>query len=259
MRSKLCRRSTFPILSLTAAMLAVSACEDDPDSPASRCRGRRRPGERGRACRGRQEAGPDLGPVTTSTVTILHTNDLHSHLQGHAPEADYTPATMGDDVTIGGYARMATAIGTHKTMAVAAGNDVLLVDAGDFMMGTLFELGGTTGAVELKMMQAVGYDAAAIGNHEYDWTTRGLAGILKAAYTVEPKVTFPLLASNLQFSATSPDDDELAMFQDPGPIKKKFVKTLPGGLKVGFFGLLGQQAQTLRPLGEATDLRADHT
>ncbi len=148
-------------------------------------------------------------------------------------------------MTIGGYARMATAIGTHK--APWPGTDVLLVDAGDFMMGTLFELGGTTGAVELKLMQAVGYDAAAIGNHEYDWTTRGLAGILKAAYTVEPKVTFPLLASNLQFSATSPDDDDLAMFQDPGPIKRKFIKTLGNGLKVGFFGLLGKQAQTFAP------------
>ena len=252
MRSKLCRRSTLSTLSLVVAALALSACEDDPDPPLPDAGGVDAPvtdaGSDGPSPADATEAGGDLGPVTTSLVTILHTNDLHSHLQGYAPEADYTPLTPGDDMTVGGYARMATAIGTHKAMAVAAGGDVLLLDGGDFMMGTLFELGATTGAMELKLMQAVGYDAAAIGNHEYDWTTKGLAGILKAAYTSDPKVTFPLLASNVQFSATSPDDDELAMFQDPGPIKRKFIKTLAtSGLKVGFFGLLGKQAQSFAP------------
>jgi 2',3'-cyclic-nucleotide 2'-phosphodiesterase (5'-nucleotidase family) len=196
MKSELCRRSTFPFLTLVVAALAVSACEDDPDPPLPDAAMVDAPVTEAGADQttpppDAMEMGGDLGPIATSVVTILHTNDLHSHLQGHAPEADYTPATVGDDVTIGGYARMATAIGTHKAMARLAGNDVLLVDAGDFMMGTLFELGGTTGAVELKLMQAVGYDAATIGNHEYDWTTKGLAGILKAAYTVDPKVTFP--------------------------------------------------------------------
>ena len=252
MSSKLFRRSTLSTLSLVVAALAAPACEDDPDPPLPDAAMVDAPvteaGTDGPGPADTMEAAGDLGPVTTSVVTILHTNDLHSHLQGHAPEADYTPATTGDDLTIGGYARMATAIGTHKAMAMAAGNDVLLLDAGDFMMGTLFSLGATTGAVELRMMQAVGYDAAAIGNHEYDWTTRGLAGILKAAYTADPKVTFPLLASNLQFSATSPDDDDLAMFQDPGPIKPKFIKPLgTSGLKVGFFGLLGKQAQSFAP------------
>jgi 5'-nucleotidase len=252
MGSKLFRRSTLSTLSLVVAALAVPACEDDPDPPLPDAGMVDAPvteaGSDGPPPADTMETGPDLGPVTTSVVTILHTNDLHSHLQGHAPEADYTPATTGDDMTVGGFARMATAIGTHKAMAVGAGNDVLLLDAGDFMMGTLFSLGATTGAVELKMMQAVGYDAAAIGNHEYDWTTRGLAGILKAAYTVDPKVTFPLLASNMQFSASSPDDDDLAMFRDPGPIRSKFIKTLgTSGLKVGFFGLLGKQAQSFAP------------
>jgi 5'-nucleotidase/UDP-sugar diphosphatase len=251
MRSELCRRSTFPFLTLVVAALAVSACEDDPDPPLPDAAIVDAPVSEAGADRtptpDAMETGGDLGPVATSVVTILHTNDLHSYLQGHGPEADYTPATTGDDMTIGGYARLATAIGTHKTMAGMAGNDVLLVDAGDFMMGTLFELGAANGALELKLMEAVRYDAATIGNHEYDWTTRGLAAILKAAYTVEPKVTFPLLASNLQFSDTSADDDDLAMFQDPGPIKRKFIKTLGSGLKVGFFGLLGLQAQTFAP------------
>ena len=105
-------------------------------------------------------------------------------------------------------------------------------------------------------MQAVGYDAAAIGNHEFDFTAVGLAGVLTAAKTAN-KVTFPLLASNLKFSATSPDDDTLAAHATGAGalIKTKLVKTLPNGLKVGLFGLLGQEAQRFAAAGQAGHLR----
>jgi 5'-nucleotidase / UDP-sugar diphosphatase len=194
----------------------------------------------------------DLGPSTTTSLTILHTNDLHSHLQGHYPEADYTPATLNDDMTAGGFARIAGQIRTYKTAALAAKRDVLLLDGGDFMMGTLFALAGTTAAAELRFMQAVGYDAVAMGNHELDWTPKGLAAILKAASTGADKITFPILASNLKFDPASPADDDLEMLRAAGVFPAKFVKVLPSGLKVGFFGLLGAQAQqfvpTARPL-----------
>src|SRR5690349_14095438 len=104
MKSMLCRRSTFPFLSLVVAALAVSACEDDPDPPLPDAAVVDAPvsegGSDGPAPIDGAEAGGDLGPASTSVVTILHTNDLHSHLQGHAPEADYTPASTGDDMTI---------------------------------------------------------------------------------------------------------------------------------------------------------------
>jgi 5'-nucleotidase/UDP-sugar diphosphatase len=189
------------------------------------------------------EAAPDMadvGPVTTYALTVLHTNDIHSHLQGHAPEADYTPGTLDDDDTIGGFARIATAIGGYRAAAAAQNQDVLLLDGGDFTMGTLFELAATTAAAELRLMQAVGYDAAAMGNHELDWTPAGLIAILKAARMAN--VTLPVLASNVKYDATSPADDELEPL-----LTRKFVKTLPGGLKVGFFGLLGDQAARFAP------------
>ena len=51
---------------------------------------------------------PDAKPSKISSeLIILHTNDLHSHLMGHGPNADYTPATTGDDKTLGGFARLA--------------------------------------------------------------------------------------------------------------------------------------------------------
>jgi 5'-nucleotidase/UDP-sugar diphosphatase len=176
-------------------------------------------------------------PANTSTVTILHTNDLHSHLWGHSPEADYSPGTVGDDLTVGGFARLASAVKTARTS-----QDSLLVDGGDFLMGTLFHWAGSTAAPELKLMHSLGYDAATIGNHEFDFTPAGLAAVVSAART--GGVTFPLLASNMKFSDSSADDDSLAALRsESGPIRTKLIKTLPNGLKVGLFGLLGEEAQ----------------
>ena len=177
-------------------------------------------------------------------LVILHTNDLHSHLMGHAPEADYTPATPNDDMTRGGFARLAAAVGAAKTEAAGAGTPVLLLDAGDFMMGTLFELLATAKAPELKLMAAMGYDATTLGNHEFDWTPKGLAGILAAA--AAENVSLPIVASNMNFSASDAGDDELKMLADMGLIRTKLVKTV-GGLKVGFFGLLGADAVQVTP------------
>jgi 5'-nucleotidase len=121
---------------------------------------------------------------------------------------------------------------------------VLLLDGGDFMMGTLFEFLATQASAELTMMHALGYDATTIGNHELDWTPRGLAGILNAAVTNH--ATFPILASNMIFSATDPGDDDLKAIADAGVIQPKLIKMV-GGLKVGFFGLIGANAVQVTP------------
>jgi 5'-nucleotidase len=188
----------------------------------------------------------DAPAATPQKLIILHTNDIHSHLMGFAPERDYTPATTNDDSTHGGLARLATAIGTAKASAASAGTPVLLLDAGDFMMGTLFEFLAQNAVPELALMQALGYDATTIGNHELDWTPAGLAAILHAAS--QNGVTLPIVASNMKFSATDTGDDALQAFADPtkGPIVPKLIKNV-GGLKVGFFGLLGADAVQVTP------------
>ena len=182
--------------------------------------------------------------ATPQKLTILHTNDLHSHLMGKSPEADYTPATPGDDQTTGGFARLATAIGSARTAAAAAGRQVLLLDAGDFMMGSLFEIISTRAAAELSMMKALGYDATTIGNHELDWTPTGLAGILQAATAAGP--TVPIVSSNMNFSDSNAGDDGLQALAAAGVIQTKLVKTV-GTLKVGIFGLLGAEAASVTP------------
>ncbi|MFL5308047.1 MAG: bifunctional metallophosphatase/5'-nucleotidase, partial [Polyangia bacterium] len=191
--------------------------------------------------------GGDSGTTPAATpqkLTILHTNDLHSHLMGKSPEADYTPATTADDQTTGGMARLATAIGAARSAAAAAGRPVLLLDAGDFMMGSLFEIISTHAAAELTMMKALGYDATTIGNHELDWAPAGLAAILQAATAAG--ATVPIVSSNMNFSDSDPGDDGLQALAAAGVIQTKLVKTV-GTLKVGIFGLLGSEAASVTP------------
>ena len=65
------------------------------------------------------------------TFTILHTNDMHSAFIGMGPASDYTPFTLGDDTTRGGYARLAGLIGKRKAARTDQG-PVLVLDAGDY-------------------------------------------------------------------------------------------------------------------------------
>ncbi|HKO91724.1 MAG TPA: bifunctional UDP-sugar hydrolase/5'-nucleotidase [Polyangiaceae bacterium] len=202
------------------------------------------------ASAGASDAGSARAP---QELLILHSNDMHSHLMGYAPERDYTPATTGDDATLGGMARLSTAISRARAGAAITGTPVLLLDAGDFMMGTLFELLATQEVPELTLLQAMGYDATTLGNHELDWTPSGLALILEAA--AAKQLSVPILSSNLQFSSASADtgDDALeAVVKSTGALRPKLVKTV-GGLRVGLFGLLGANAVQVTP--QASPLR----
>ena len=101
-------------------------------------------------------------------VTILFTHDLHSHL---LPAND----EMGN--SYGGYARLMTAIKQQKELHP----DALLVDGGDFSMGSLFQTVYATDAAELRIMGAMGYDATTFGNHEFDYRPKGFADMLNTA------------------------------------------------------------------------------
>ncbi|MBR6528171.1 MAG: bifunctional metallophosphatase/5'-nucleotidase [Lachnospiraceae bacterium] len=101
-------------------------------------------------------------------VTILFTHDLHSHL---------LPSNRSDGGQFGGYARLMTVIQEQKTLDP----DAILVDAGDFSMGSLFQTAYTTAATELRIMGAMGYDATTFGNHEFDYLPSGLVAMLNAA------------------------------------------------------------------------------
>ena len=147
-------------------------------------------------------------------LTILHTNDMHSHIQ---------PFTRGRNKGLGGMAQRATLIKKIRQ----ENEHVLLLDAGDIFQGTpYFNIYG--GELELKLMSAMHYDAATIGNHDFD---NGLDGIHRQL----PHAKFPFLCANYDFSDT--------LLNGQFKPYKVFKK---GGLKIGVFGI-GIELQDLVP------------
>ena len=182
-------------------------------------------------------------------LTIVHTNDLHSHLQGFAPEGDYSPLVTGDDATVGGIARIAALI---RGVRADRANPVLAIDAGDFLMGSLFHMVSREEAVELRLMKAIGYDAVGLGNHEFDLEPDGLARILSAAYD---RGGLPLmLFSSAIFDAKDAGDDTLQAVFDRGLVKPHALIDA-GGLKVGLFAVIGDNAAEVAPFASPVTFR----
>jgi 5'-nucleotidase / UDP-sugar diphosphatase len=101
------------------------------------------------------------------TFTILHTNDLHSNFVGLGPELDYTPFALNDDQTRGGFARLATLIAKRREVRQAQG-PVLILDAGDYSMGTAFAAAIRETGGELQLLARMGFDVTTFGNHDFD-------------------------------------------------------------------------------------------
>ncbi|MEM1002898.1 MAG: metallophosphatase [Bacteroidota bacterium] len=143
----------------------------------------------------------------TKKITILHTNDVHSHIDPFGPND-------GRNANKGGIARRAALISSLK----AENPNTLLLDAGDIFQGTpYFNYYG--GELEFKLMSMLDYDAATIGNHDFD---NGINGLLAQL----PHAKFDFLSANYDFSNTALD----------GLINpcKVFIKD---DIKIGVFGL----------------------
>lgn len=177
---------------------------------------------------------------TTRTITILHTNDLQSRLLGFGPNAEYSPGTVNNDDTIGGFARLATLIERRRAAAREAGHTVLLLDGGDFSMGTLFHTITRQTGGELRLMHMVGYDAVAIGNHEFDFSPEGLAQMITSARNSEHDLPV-LLMSNLRFDPDDAGDDRLQALFNEGVIQPYHIIERDG-LRIGLIGLMGYNA-----------------
>ncbi|MCD6346003.1 MAG: 5'-nucleotidase C-terminal domain-containing protein [Bacteroidales bacterium] len=173
--------------------------------------------------------------------TILHTNDMHSRLLGYAPTADYSPLVTNNDSTLGGFARIA---GYFEDVEKEIGADPLILDAGDFLMGTLFHTLEAQEGFELRLMKSMGYDAVSIGNHEFDFGISSLAQTIQRAADNGPIP--PLLLSNIQFNPGDPDDDSFQDLYKKGLVHN-FIILNHAGLKIGFFGLMGDEAATVAP------------
>jgi len=104
-------------------------------------------------------------------LDILFTHDLHSHLNSFQTIVD------GTQQETGGFARLKTLINEHEK----ENTDTLILDGGDFSMGTLIQTVYDTEAAELRMLGYLGCDVTTLGNHEFDYGSDGLADMLNAA------------------------------------------------------------------------------
>ncbi|MGA4319459.1 bifunctional metallophosphatase/5'-nucleotidase [Ectopseudomonas hydrolytica] len=179
------------------------------------------------------------------SFTILHSNDWQSRLLGFGPNNEYSPATLNDDDTVGGVARLATLLNERR--AAAGDEPLLLLDGGDFTMGTLFHTIAREMGSELRLMTELGYDAAVIGNHEFDFRPAGLAAMISAAHKAKGNALLPLLSSNMRFDETSKADDSLQAHAEAGRILPyRLIER--GGIRFGLFGLLGNNAVAVSPM-----------
>ena len=174
-------------------------------------------------------------------LTIIHSNDLHSHFLGAPPNIAYTPFVTGNDETIGGFARIATVI---KAVKQTRKNPVLVLDAGDFLMGSLFHMLSREHSFELRLLSMMGYDAVTLGNHEFDLKPDGLARILSTAHRL--RQIPPIVLSNAVFSQESNKDDSLEKIFARG-IVKPYLVLEKEGLRIGIFGIMGKNAAEVAP------------
>jgi 5'-nucleotidase/UDP-sugar diphosphatase len=188
-------------------------------------------------------------PAQARRFTLVHTNDLHSHLQGVSPELDYTPLSPGDDATVGGWSRLAAAI---QAVRLDRRNPVLVLDAGDFLMGSLFHMVAREEALELGLLQAMGYDAVALGNHEFDLMPDGLARILLAASG--RGYLPPVLLASAVFDPEDARDNSLEKVCAAGLVQRYRVLE-KGGVRFGLFAIMGKDAAEVAPFASPMSFR----
>ena len=114
-------------------------------------------------------------------VDIIFTHDTHSHLNS------FTTIIDDEEKEVGGFARINTLIREQK----AKNPETLVIDGGDFSMGTLIQTVYETQAAELRMLGYLGCDVTTFGNHEFDYRSKGLANMLNSA--TESKDTLPAI------------------------------------------------------------------
>ena len=120
----------------------------------------------------------------------------------------------------------------------------LVLDAGDFMMGTLFPSLEKESGFQLRLMKEMGYDVVGIGNHEYEFGPGWLAAVINAA---AGNGTIPvLLIGNAKFDNKDSRDDALEKDYSEKLINRKLILTRDG-IKIGFFSILGKDAVSVAP------------
>jgi 5'-nucleotidase / UDP-sugar diphosphatase len=192
-------------------------------------------------------------PVLSSSdgivhFTLLHTNDEHAALVP-SPQSE---ARLPGAQSTGGIARIAHIIAEIRERKSAQNEPVLVVSAGDFISGSPFSwLVLQNEAPELRLMIEAGYDIITLGNHEFDYGPDRLSTYLTRA-------GYPSAAEKTPIVATNTVIPENHILQSAG-IRETYIRTLPNGLRVGFFGLMGKHADTVAPMAVPVSFSDQHS
>lgn len=177
------------------------------------------------------------------TIDIMFVHDTHSHLNSFSTVVDEKQEM------IGGFARIKTLIDEQKEKDP----DTLVVDGGDFSMGTLVQTVFETQAAEIRMLGALGCEATTLGNHEFDYRSKGLAKMLETA--AESGDTVPeLLVCNINWDAMeqqgfSEGQQQIRdAFTEYGV--KDYVMVQKGDVRVALLGVFGKDALACAPTCE---------
>jgi 2',3'-cyclic-nucleotide 2'-phosphodiesterase (5'-nucleotidase family) len=170
-------------------------------------------------------------------LMIVFTHDLHSYFLPHRILTE-----QDNQMQQGGYAKLAYLI---KGQQMLQSNKTIVVDAGDFSMGTLFHTSFMQEASELRLMGKMGYDVVTLGNHDFDFHADGLATMLQTAKSKSNQLP-AMIASNIIFSKNDPGDATLKQAFRDYPVKE-YTIIKKNGIRIGLFGIMGKDASLDTP------------
>ena len=184
-----------------------------------------------------------VAAAKTKKVDVLFTHDTHSHLDS------FSTIVEGQQKEVGGFARLKTLMDEKRK----ENPDTLVLDGGDFSMGTLIQTVYDTEAAELRMLGYLGYDVTTFGNHEFDYRSKGLANMLKAA--VNSGETLPeLVVCNVDWEAMEKEGLSDGQKQIKEAFEaygvKDYVVVQKGDTKIAVVGVFGKDALECAPTCE---------
>jgi len=187
-----------------------------------------------------EDAGAAADQLGEQRLLLLFTGDLHSQVLPRRLSGD--PA---DRREVGGYARLA---GRIREAVQGYDGETLVVDVGDFSMGTVFHTLFRSESLELRWMGEMGYEVTTLGNHDFDFHPDGLARSLTAALSSGKRLP-RIVASNVVFSPSDPGDRSLREAFLRYPVVP-YTVVEKGGFRIGIFGLLGKDARIDAPFAK---------
>jgi len=171
----------------------------------------------------------------TKELDVLFVHDTHSHLTEFATVED------GESQIMGGFAKIKTLINEKK----AENPDTLILDGGDFSMGTLVQAVYEEEASEIRMLGNLGVDATVLGNHEFDYRAKGLSNMLNNA-VASGDVLPEIVMSNVDWEAMNAAGltEEQQMLSDAFKNYgiKDYVVVEKGDVKIAVVGMFGKDA-----------------